>query len=151
MRELSYSKPKPRRAKKKPGVTAKYRAKRRRAEDPVKTRVRAACVERDGYCRVETAGYGNLFADEPVDGDVLRDLREAHRCEGPSEWAHMHERRRSQTRNQAPEIRHDTAHSFMACQRHHDQYDGRRKPRLFVTALTSKGANGPLKMRIGKS
>ena len=149
-RELTYSQPQPRRARRKPGVTAKARAKRNIAEWPVIRRVRAKCVKRDGYCRVETAGYGDLFADEPIDGDVLPDFREAHRCYGDSQWAHMHSRRRAQTRNQAPEIRHDTAHSFMACQRHHDQYDGRQKPRLFVTALSSKGADGPLKFRLGE-
>lgn len=34
---------------------------------------------------------------------------------------------------------------------HHAQYDGRQRPRLFITALTAKGANGPLKFRRGKA
>ena len=141
-RELTYSQLKPRRARKKPGVTAKARAKRRRAEDPVKKRVRGECVERDGYCVV----WGQRpFRD--VGGAAVYFVSD---CFGPSEWAHMHSKRRAQTRNQAPEVRRDTAHSFMACQRHHDQYDGRQRPRLFVTALSSKGADGPLKFRLGK-
>ena len=132
MAELTYERYQSRR--KKPGVAARYRAKRRRAEGPVKKAVRAKCVVRDGYCRA--AHDWELWKSSP--------------CEGPSEWAHMHSRRRSQTRNQAPEVRHDTRHSFMACKRHHDQYDGRAKPRLYITALTRRGADGPLKFRRAK-
>jgi len=132
MGELTYVTPgRPRKPK---GITARYRAKRRRAEGPVKKAVRAECVVRDGYCRA--AHDWELWKSSP--------------CEGPSEWAHMHSRRRSQTRNQAPGVRHDTKHSFMACQKHHSEYDGRQSPRLFVTALTDKGADGPLKFRRGK-
>jgi hypothetical protein len=138
VRELTYVKPgRPRKPK---GPTARYRAKRRRAEGPVKKAVRAECVERDGWCVIKRSGFPtDVFAP---DVDVT--------CAGQSEWAHMHSRRRSQTRNQAPGVRHDTKHSFMACKRHHDQYDGRQSPRLFVTALTDKGADGPLKFRRGK-
>lgn len=138
VRKLTYSKPRPRIVRKPKGVTAKYRAKRARKEAPVKKSVRAECVERDGHC----------IALRGMAGDYLDDWAEP--CNGPSEWCHMHSRRRSQTRNQAPEIRHDTAHSFMGCARHHAQYDGRQTPRLFVTSLTSKGANGPLKIRQGR-
>lgn len=142
MAELTYTTPRPRTVRKPKGVTAKARAKRKRAESPVAKAVRAKCVDRDGRC-VLWRGLMNCVGDV-IAWDVDLD------CVGPSQWAHMHSRRRSQTRNQAPEIRHDTQHSFMACQRHHDQYDGRPKPRLFVTALTAKGADGPLKFRVGK-
>ena len=124
--------------RRKPGLTAKARAKRRRAEDPVKRAVRADCVERDGYCVLQRIVPRDVIAADlfPID------------CNGPSQWTHMHARRRSQTRNQAPEVRHDTRYSFMACERHHDQYDGRHyRYRLFVTALTRAGADGPLKIR----
>lgn len=146
MRELSYSTPPPRKPRKPKGVTAKYRAKRRRAENPVKTKVRAECVMRDGPCRFGMPSMETILLDRRVGAmDFSRPG-----CQGESQWTHMHSRRRSQTRNQAPEVRHDTKHSFMACQKHHDQYDGRRKPRLFVTAVTANGADGPLKFRIGK-
>ncbi len=124
--------------RRKPGTTARARAKRKRADDAVAKAVRAACVERDDHCRIgdlETLYYG-----VPLGAG----------CAGPLQWTHMHSRRRSQTRNQAPDVRHDTRHSFMACQRHHDQYDNRDKPRLYVTALTRAGADGPLKFRRGK-
>lgn len=111
-----------------------------RGEALIKKLARAACVARDGYCVVRSMYPGSQY---------LR--TEALWCEGDSQWCHMHSRRRSQTRNQAPEVRHDTAHSFMACAKHHNQYDGKQRPKLFVTALTRQGANGPLKFRLGKS
>jgi hypothetical protein len=129
--------------KKKPGPTARYRAKRRRAEGPVAKSVREKCVDRDSYCRI---GSPYACTDDVFDPNIYW----ASGCSGSSEWCHMHSRRRSQTRNQAPEVRHDTKHSFMACQKHHDQYDGRQSPRLFVTTLTAKGADGPLKFRRGQ-
>lgn len=142
MAELTYTKPSPRRVRKPKGPTARARAKRRRAEALVAKDVRALCVDRDVHCRVCWS-------------ERIRDVRIPDvawlECDGPSQWTHMHSRRRSQTRNQEPEVRHDTQHSFMACQRHHDQYDGRQRPRLFVTALTAKGADGPLKFSMGKA
>ena len=116
IRKLTYSKPLPRRVRKKPGPTAKARAKRARAEAPIKKTVRAACVERDGYCVI----WGQRpYRD--IGGATI--FMSGYECDGPPQWTHMHSRRRSQPRNQAPEMRHDTAHSFMACQKHHDQYD----------------------------
>lgn len=113
-----------------------------RAEAKVKKAVRAACVERDGACRIAT----------PLGHDVLQTYPVLlTMCDGPSQWAHMHTHRRSQTRGQDPEQRHTTAASLMLCQRHHDQYDGRQRPRLLITRLSHKGANGPLKFRRGKA
>lgn len=122
----------------------KDRAKR--VEAKVKKDVRAQCVLRDGPCRFGMPSMEVIRLDRRAGTMNFA----APGCAGPSEWAHMHSRRRSQTRNQAPEVRHDTRYSFMACQTHHDHYDGRRLPRLFVTALTRKGADGPLKFRMGK-
>lgn len=121
----------------------KDRAKR--AEGKVKKSVRAQCVLRDGPCRFGMPSLEAITLDKRAGTMNFA----APGCAGPSEWAHMHSRRRSQTRNQAPEVRHDTRYSFMACQLHHDQYDARKWPRLHVTALTRKGANGPLKLRMG--
>lgn len=107
--------------------------------------MRAACVERDGHCRVFLAiaahyeGWAILAA--------LHQIEDGDKCHSRSEWAHMHSRRRSQTRNQAPEIRHDAAHSLMLCRFHHQEYDAHR---LIITALSPKGANGPLKFRRAK-
>ncbi len=139
MRELTISRYTS--TRRKPGPTAKARAKRKRADDAVAKAVRAACVERDVWCRV---CFNERILDVRTPGEAWLD------CAGEPQWTHMHSRRRSQTRNQAADVRHDTKHSFMACQYHHDQYDGRTKPRLFVTALTKAGADGPLKFRRGK-
>lgn len=130
----------------KPEPRKRAKGRKDRQEAQIKRLVRAACVLRDGYCVLDRGG-----ATDFVRGDVFGAGLGLYDCAGDSQWCHMHARRRSQTRKQAPEIRHDTAYSFMACQRHHDQYDNKQKPRLFVTALTRAGANGPLKFRLGKS
>lgn len=126
--DLTYSKPT--RRKKAKGPTARYRAKRKRAEGPVIKAVRAACVERDGLCRYWKDAFEACFV--------------AVECSGPSEWAHLESRAR--TRNMAPELRHNTATSLMLCKHHHDRLDGRARPRLRVT-VTGKGADGPLTWR----
>lgn len=116
------------------------KGRRLRTEAKVKKSVRAQCVDRDGECRLRDGDHDN------VAGVALGQFD----CRGPSQWCHMRAKRRSQTRGQAPEVRHTTADSFMGCQRHHDQYDGRAKPRLFIAKLTAKGADGPLKFRSAK-
>ena len=113
------------------------KGKRDRAEGKVKTSVRAACVVRDGYCRVEAMNMMLAPGDEMV-GNL-------DPCDGPSEWAHMGEKQRSKTRGQAPEVRHTTAGSLLLCQKHHGQYDGRVRPRLSIKALSNRGADGPLR------
>jgi hypothetical protein len=124
------------------GKTRKQlKAKKDRAESKVKKAVRDACVDRDSLCRFGEWEWNPLdwHADDLTDND--------EGCNGPSEWAHMHARRRSQTRNQAPEIRHDTRYSFQLCRFHHGEYDSHR---LLITALTRRGADGPLKFRRAK-
>ena len=123
----------------KPVKRKTLKGRKDRAEAKQKHMVRMLCVARDGDCRIVRPGA------------TIEQAWEAFgECRGESEWAHMHEKRRSQTRGLPPEVRHTTAHSFMACTRHHDMYDGRQSPRLFVTALTRQGADGPLKVRLGK-
>ena len=127
------------------GISRKtLKGRKHRAESKVKKSVRAQCVERDGPCRAALYPFGT---GSGLGGDVT-DIW--HECEGLSEWAHLHAKRRSKTRGMAPEDRHDTAHSLMLCKRHHDQYDGRATPRLVITALTRRGADGPLKFRRAK-
>ena len=101
-------------------------AAKRRAEKKVAAVVRAACVERDGYCRWALASGTSSF------------------CEGASEWAHFGDSTRAKTRGMKPERRHTTAGSMMLCTKHHDALDGRRHPRLYLDALTAKGADGPV-------
>jgi hypothetical protein len=108
------------------------KAKEKRTADKVVVDVRAQCVTRDGTCR------------------YAKDVS-THRCNGPSEWAHLGDKRRSKTRGQAPEVRHTTAGSLMLCQQAHAQYDGRQRPRLSITATTKRGADGPLRYREAKS
>ena len=100
-------------------------------------KVRAHCVERDGDCAIISRTPTRWH--DVTDPSLILD------CRGESEWAHMHDRRRSQTRGREPEDRHDVQHSLMLCTLHHAQYDGRANPRLHITALTRKGADGPLK------
>jgi hypothetical protein len=109
------------------GMTSRriLKARKDRAEDARAAHVRAACVLRDGHCR--------LSKDNPV-----------HVCQGFSEWCHTHAKRRSKTRKMAPEIRHTTADSFMACTSAHDRYDNRKRPKLGFTALTDRGCDGPI-------
>lgn len=136
MRELTYVRYPPRKARKKPGPTARKTAKKRRAEGPVKTQVRAACVERDELCRVWSAAAGmNSLSDE------VMPLVE---CRGRPEWAHLGEGKRFKTRGMKPEQRHCTARSLILCKLHHDRYDGRVEPRMEIVELTDRGADGPL-------
>lgn len=122
----------------KPEKRKTTKGRKDRAEDKQKHLVRMLCVARDGDCRmIPHSSLTDVFSYElaferAVGGD----------CRGESEWAHMHSRRRSQTRGQAPEIRHDSAHSLMLCTKHHQDYDAHK---LRITSLTRNGADGPLK------
>ncbi len=118
----------------KPTKRKTLKGRKDRAETKQKHMVRMLCVARDGDCA--------LIAVTPERWKDVADPMEIIGCRGESEWAHMHSRRRAQTRGMAPEIRHDTAHSLMLCTKHHEDYD---QHRLRITALTRKGADGPLK------
>lgn len=107
------------------------KGRRQRHAAKVITAVRAQCVERDGGCRV---GIDGPWPDH------------IGSCDGVSEWAHMPQKRRSKTRGMEPEVRHTTADSLMLCTKHHDQLDGRRRPRLTITPLTELGCNGELRI-----
>ncbi len=117
-----------------PTAPSRQQAKGRkaRAERTVKVDVRAACVVRDGSCR--------YAKDDP-----------AHRCQGPSEWAHLGDKTRARTRGQAPERRHTTAGSLMLCRWAHNRYDGRQRPPLGIQRRTTRGADGPLRYREGQA
>ena len=86
-------------------------------------RERARTVARDGHCRLaDTPGFGP--------------------CHIASEWAHLEGKRRYKTRGLPPEQRHSTAWSAMLCKWHHDAYDAHD---IECEAVTSRGANGPLR------
>ena len=107
------------------GRTRKQRkAKRDRDEAKVKRAVRAACVERDGYCLVMTRVH--------IEGE----------CKGPSEWAHLSGHRRSQTLGMPATYRHNTAWTAMLCRRHHtwEEDDLYR-----VVYTTESYADGPVR------
>jgi len=97
------------------------KAKRDRLEAKVKRAVRAACVERDGYCRM---------AWHDVAGS----------CDGISEWAHLGEWKRCWTRGMPADDRHHTKGSFMLCRKHHREYDSGK---IFII-YGNHGANGQL-------
>ena len=96
---------------------------RRTAEAKVIKAVRAKVAERDGYCRL--GPYWNVWIGS---------------CRGKSEWCHMGEWKRFKTMRMAPEKRHQTKGSFMACELHHDMYDDGR---ISIT-YGPDGADGPL-------
>jgi hypothetical protein len=104
----------------KPTPRKRVKGRKQRAERAVKQSVRAACVERDGGCRAAT-----------------------WTCSGPLEWAHLV--RRSLTRGESPERRHNTATSLMLCRFHHQQEEAGR---LKVFALTDEGCDGPLRFEV---
>jgi hypothetical protein len=108
-------------AQPKPVKAKTLKRKRQHLERMLKTAIRAACVERDGYCRYRGVTNGIGF------------------CDGPSEWAHLGDKRRARTRGLSSEQRHTTAGSLMLCRRHHRLYDTHR---LIIRAVTDAGADG---------
>ena len=119
----------------KPEPRKRTKARKARAEGTVRTSVRALCVERDHACRL-----GSAFWKDEIDRPLWPPV-----CDGPSEWAHLAGHRRSQTRGQAPEQRHDSRHSLMLCRRHHRQEE---RGTLRITYLTNRGCDGPLKFKV---
>lgn len=108
----------------KPEPYRKVKARRDRAEAKVKKVVREACVARDGYCRLAMIATVWAFGS----------------CDGPSEWNHL--KKRSLTRGQAPEIRHNTATSIMNCKSHHGMIDDGKIRHEYKT---ENGADGPMR------
>ena len=111
----------------KPEPRARVKGRAKRKASAVVRDVRAACVARDGYCRVG-ACYSLLGP-----------------CGGDSQWAHLKEKQRSKTRGQPAEVRHTTQGSLMLCSQHHDRYDGRAGPKLTITAVSPDGAEGAIR------
>lgn len=113
----------------KPEPRKRTKGRAKRDERSIVADVRAACVERDGSCRIATMRPGDKWTTD------------ATPCAGPSQWAHMHDVRRSKTRGLAPDVRHTTRGSFMACEAHHGAYDAKL---LIVLPMSVDGADGPL-------
>lgn len=119
------------------GTRKRLKARGQRQEAKVKKSVRAACVERDGYCLLLTR-----WPDQgaPADRSVFSMVPA---CGGPSEWAHIGKHRRCHTRGQAPEARHTTKGSGMLCERHHDAYDSHA---FDIEATTAVGMDGAFRV-----
>ena len=116
-------------AQPKPRPRATEKRANRRVEAKIKRQVRETCVKRDGPCRFWTDwAWGRT--------DTLCI------CDGPSEWAHLVGRYK--TRGLAPEVRHSTRDSLMLCRFHHAEHHAKR---LAITALSERGADGPLEFR----
>ena len=128
------------------------KAVRDHLENIVIGRVRARCIERDGFCRLRI---------KPGRGVTHAPLGE---CRGPSEWAHLAPLRRFETRGRPPEERHTIIGSMMLCKRHHDLYEGRLRhypngmrfslgsmPIGYTLQIDSTlaGADGPLRFTLG--
>jgi len=105
------------RINRKPGVTARVRAAKARKDAAYAKKIRQLVAERDGYCRLH-----GIY------------------CQGPSEWAHLGEKKRFNTRGLPPNERHTTAGSLMLCARHHDWYD------IGKMHICGEDANGPLEI-----
>lgn len=116
----------------KPEPRKRTKARKARTEAQVKKIVRDACVVRDTFCLMEARGVTAW----------------AGACGGPSEWAHLPPWTRARTRNMPLEQRHSTKVSAMLCRLHHDHLDGRRGPRLTITCLSARGADGPITARL---
>lgn len=113
------------------GTHQRLKARQRRLESKVKRSIREQCVYRDGYCLLGPVGMA--FAGYGV-------------CEGPSEWAHIGQHRRSKTRGMAPERRHTTKGSAMLCQTHHRAYDAHD---FDIQPTTERGMDGPFRLVTG--
>ena len=111
----------------KPEPRKRIKARRDRRESAIAKAVRAACVERDGYCLIQSRVSARIA--------VLLGA-----CAGASQWAHVERQRRCFTRGQQPETRHTTAGSGMLCDKHHDAYDAH----VFRLVLGPEGMNGPI-------
>ena len=110
----------------KPESRKRQKSRETREARAVVTRVRSACVERDGRCRLA----GTIFHSD---------------CFGRSEWAHLKDKRRFKTVGQAPGQRHCTAGSLMLCQIHHGRYD---RHELTIEPLTEHGADGTVRIKV---
>lgn len=110
------------------GGRKRVAAKQKRSESAVAKAVRAACVERDGYCRVPTSAWLGPHG-------------------GPSEWAHLGDGKRFKTRGMAPADRHSTRLSLMLCRRHHAALDASV---LAIIPITAAGADEALRFRCGE-
>lgn len=115
----------------KPESRKRVQGRKARLEAKVKKEVRAACVERDGHCRL-ASGF--------TMGDTFTHV--VGQCDGPSEWAHLENKRRARTMRMRPEFRHTTAGTAMMCRAAHQRYDSGR---LRLTFLTARGADGPIR------
>jgi len=94
----------------KPVKRATVKRRKQRQARTVVTSIREQCFERDGYCR--------FFLDTTFGVYCYPEG-----CKGPSEWAHLGEKKRFKTRGQPPEERHTTGGSLMLCRFHHHAYD----------------------------
>lgn len=115
----------------KPETRERVKGRKARQESKVKRYVRSMCVDRDGACRL-----GARF-----EADDWNAYANVSACDGRSEWAHLRGHRRSQTRGQDPNRRHNTMHSLMLCKKHHDMEEAGK---MRVRYWTDEGCDGPL-------
>lgn len=87
--------------RKKPGPTARARARKRRTDTTYAATIRIKVFDRDELCRL-------IGVDD---------------CAGPEEWAHWGEHQWFKTRGLPPEQRHTTGGTFKSCRSHHQRYD----------------------------
>lgn len=114
-----------------------------RGEALIKKLVRAACVVRDGRCRLHQFQFAITDVIVGHEDAPMTALDCNH-----SQWAHFDKHKRARTRGMKAEERHTTAGSLMLCKRAHDAYDAGT---LQITALTRTGCDGRLKFRWSKS
>jgi hypothetical protein len=123
------------------GKTRKQRkARKDRADDRAKAAARVAVFARDLHgCRARRDAY---FAPGAETWQVMG------ACAGPLTLAHL--LKRSATRNQAPEVRHNPADCVALCQRHHMMEEGKDRPRLVWAYMTDERADGLIAWSIAR-
>ena len=116
------------------GKTRKQlKARKDRHEAAVKSSVRAEVFARE---REMCAVVSRLMSRDMF--DVVKAFGV---CSGPLQHAHLKGKRKSATRGQAPEERHQTATSLALCELHHEAEE--HKGLRFI-GLTKAGMNGPI-------
>lgn len=124
----------------KPEKRSKTKRRKDRKEAAVAKAVREDVEDRDGYCRFNSSTLARIRSTAGVSAFAFFGP-----CDGPGEWAHLGEKRRSKTRGMDPEERHTVEESMKLCRGHHQGQNGYDRHGFEIEYLTERKANGPLR------
>lgn len=120
----------------KPEKRSTTKRRKKTKERDIKSVVRTAVEERDGYCRLYWYDADTRLSIVKIFGP----------CGGRSTWAHVNDKRRFATRGMEPEERHTTDGSIMLCEWHHQTgpaaYDAHG---MEIEYMTERGCDGRLR------